>query len=54
MHVEVCRNAQESKGKTWNLVDEAIYSIVVFKIDVCFVLSNEGLQIIALLKTVII
>ena len=36
MHVEVGRNDQESKRKTWNLVDEAIYSIVVFKIDCMF------------------
>ena len=34
---------KESKRETSNLVDETIYSIVVFKIDVFFVLLKEEL-----------
>ena len=36
MNTEVCYTDQESKRGTSNLLDETIYSIVVFKIDVFF------------------
>ena len=43
MNVEVCYTDPESKRGTSKLSDEMIYSIVVFKIDVFFVLSKEEL-----------
>ena len=43
MNVEVCYTDPESKRGTSNLLDEMIYSIVVFKIDVFFVLLKEEL-----------
>ena len=43
MNMAVCYTDQESKRGTSNLLDETIYSIVVFKIDAFFVLLNEDL-----------
>ena len=44
MNEEVCCNDQESKRGTSNLLYETIYLIVVFKIDVFFILLKKGLS----------
>ena len=44
MNEEVCRNDQESKRGTSNLLYETIYLIVVFKIDVFFILLKKRLS----------
>ena len=43
MNMEVCYTDQESKRGTSNLLDETIYSIVVFKIDVFFLFLKKEL-----------
>ena len=43
MSMGVCYTDQGSKRSTSNLLDETIYSIVVFKIDMFFVLLMEEL-----------
>ena len=43
MNVEIFDTDPESKRGIWSLLDEMIYSIVVFKIDVFCVLLKEDL-----------